>query len=108
MNGGYQIVSLKNINFESGDGFKIDGIFNTIKNTTKPILLTGIVLGGTKFHDTFVQVGLYEEDMFPDFAPNYGNGYFIMLMGLSPRKIVGYYFISEDDYVYYTDAYYVE
>ena len=105
MNGGYQIVNLKNINFEFNDTFKIDGIYNTIKNTIKPVLHTGIVLGGYNLHNTFVSVGYYDESMFIENLPNYGSGYFIAVFGLSPSQPSVYYFISENDDVTCTNTY---
>lgn len=58
MNGGYQIISLGNLDF-SEDGtstYTIEGIHQSIEESLKAILLTGIVIGGVELHDTFVSV----------------------------------------------------
>ena len=52
--GGYQILDLKNTNFALGTGTKVSGAFDTIAGTKKPILVSGIVIAGTEYHDTYV------------------------------------------------------
>ena len=52
--GGYQILDLKNTNFALGTGVKVPGTFTTILGTRKPILVSGIVIAGTEYHDTYV------------------------------------------------------
>ena len=52
--GGYQILDLKNTNFALGTGTVVAGAFETIKGTKKPILVSGIVIAGTEYHDTYV------------------------------------------------------
>ena len=52
--GGYQILDLKNTNFALGTGVVVAGAFSTIKGTKKPILVSGIVIAGTEYHDTYV------------------------------------------------------
>ena len=52
--GGYQILDLKNTNFTLGTGVVVSGAFSTIKGTKKPILVSGIVIAGTEYHDTYV------------------------------------------------------
>ena len=56
--GGYQILDLKNTNFALGTGVKVPGAFVTIKGTKKPILVSGIVIAGTEYHDTYVDFTL--------------------------------------------------
>ena len=47
-----QYIDLKNINLtQNGDTVTIKGIFNTIKNTRKRIVLTNVKLAGTERHD---------------------------------------------------------
>ena len=47
-----QYIDLKNINLtQNGDPVTIKGIFNTIKNTRKRIVLTNVKLAGTERHD---------------------------------------------------------
>ena len=52
--GGYQILDLKNTNFALGTGAVVAGVFDTIAGTKKPILVSGIVIAGTEYHDTYV------------------------------------------------------
>ena len=52
--GGYQILDLKNTNFALGTGALVAGAFETIRGTKKPILVSGIVIAGTEYHDTYV------------------------------------------------------
>ena len=47
-----QYVDLKNIDLlPNGNAVTIKGIFNTIKNTRKSIVLTNVKLGGVERHD---------------------------------------------------------
>ena len=47
-----QYIDLKNFNFsQNGDTATIKGIFNTIKNTRKRIVLTNVKFGGAEIHD---------------------------------------------------------
>ena len=52
--GGYQILDLKNTNFALGTGAVVAGAYGTIAGTKKPILVSGIVIAGTEYHDTYV------------------------------------------------------
>ena len=52
--GGYQIIDLKNKTMTSGVGAVYDGIYDKVKGTRKPILVSGLNLGGTEYHDSFV------------------------------------------------------
>ena len=52
--GGYQILDLKNKSFALGTGAVVAGAFDTIAGTKKPILVSGIVIAGTEYHDTYV------------------------------------------------------
>lgn len=56
MKGGYQIVDLKGVNV--GVTFKpVPGVYESIEgNYYKPLLLSGIVLDGTAYPDTFIEV----------------------------------------------------
>lgn len=58
MNGGYQIINLNNLDF-SDDGtsvYTIDGIHQSLEESMKAVLLTGIVIDGVEQHDCFVAV----------------------------------------------------
>ena len=52
--GGYQILDLKKTRFALGTGVNVPGAFTTISGTKKPILVSGIVIAGTEYHDTYV------------------------------------------------------
>ena len=52
--GGYQILDLKNTNFALGTGAVVTGAYGTIAGTKKPILVSGIVMAGKRYNDTYV------------------------------------------------------
>ena len=52
--GGYQILDLKNTDGALGTGVNVSGALATIMGTKKPILVSGIVIAGTEYHDTYV------------------------------------------------------
>lgn len=54
LKGGYQIIDLNNFDHRSNIGAMHEGIYEKIEGTHKPILLSGIVLNGTEYHDTFI------------------------------------------------------
>ena len=52
--GGYQIINLNNDNHTAGVGMVHEGIYDRIKATKKPILLSGIVVNAVEYHDTYI------------------------------------------------------
>ena len=54
--GGYQIIDLKNINFVSGTGQTVAGIYDLLNANRKVVLLTNIVIDGAWHRDTFVEL----------------------------------------------------
>ena len=56
--GGYQILDLKNTSFALGTGAVVAGAFETIRGTKKPILVSGIVIAGKRYHDAYVDFTL--------------------------------------------------
>lgn len=57
--GGYQILDLKNVELTSGEASSFPGSYETIEGTRKAILVSGLNIGGTEYHDMFVNfVGL--------------------------------------------------
>ena len=57
-NGGYKIIDLKDVNL-STTPVVIAGIYNRVKdNYRKPILLSGIVIGGVEMADCFVDLNV--------------------------------------------------
>lgn len=91
--GGYQILDLKNFVFKSLGGgdfssVNIPGIYEKIKGTTKPILVTGVVWGdsaGTvrlEYRDFFatpIPADLVSKDGYSGLATTYPNSYLITL-----------------------------
>lgn len=52
--GGYQIVDLGGKSFTLGTGIVVDGAYDKIEGTRKPIYVSGIVIAGVEYHDTYV------------------------------------------------------
>ena len=52
--GGYQIVSLNDVNHNLGVSVKHHGIYDKIEGTRKVILLSGIKINNVEYHDMFV------------------------------------------------------
>ena len=52
--GGYQILDLKNKSFALDTATPVAGAFDTIAGTKKPILVSGIVIAGKRYNDTYV------------------------------------------------------
>ena len=63
--GGYQILDLNGIEFVDSEKYVIDGIFNKISETRKPILITNFVLDGPnkiKMRDVFAMFTLETDE----------------------------------------------
>ena len=56
MRGGYQIIDLKGKNFEPGISQYVEGVYELIEGTTKPIMISNFVFAGVKQHDFFAIV----------------------------------------------------
>ena len=54
MRGGYQIIDLQNKPLTTGVGATFNGIYDKIKGTRKAILVTGVNIANTEYHDTHV------------------------------------------------------
>lgn len=52
--GGYQIVDLGGKNFTNEAMKVVKGAYDKIKGTRKPIYVSGIMIDGTEYHDTYV------------------------------------------------------
>ena len=52
--GGYQIVDLGGKSFTLGQSRNVRGAYDKIKGTRKPIYVSGIVIAGIEYHDTYV------------------------------------------------------
>lgn len=59
--GGYKLIDLKDIKLTVGDdGVTVKGIYNSIKNSyNKPLILTGINIGGFERNDVFIDFSFY-------------------------------------------------
>lgn len=55
--GGYQIIDLQNKPL-SGVGMQYEGLYEKIEGTKKPILLSGLNVDGTEYHDAFVNINV--------------------------------------------------
>lgn len=53
--GGYQIINLDNVEHKQNVGVVHDGIYSKIKGTQKPIMISGINIGGLDYHDCYVK-----------------------------------------------------
>lgn len=56
LKGGYQIIDLADKEHTLSVGVEHEGIYEKIEGTRKAILLSGINIGGTEYHDTFVEL----------------------------------------------------
>ena len=54
--GGYQIIDLKNKNFTLGTGMVVEGAYEKIECTLKPIYFSGISIAGVEYNDCYVQI----------------------------------------------------
>ena len=91
--GGYQILDLKNLVIKSVGGgeynsINIPGIYEKIKGTNKPILVTGVVWGDQEgtvtigyrdFFSTPIPADQVSGDGYAEFETNYPNSYLIKL-----------------------------
>ena len=69
MRGGYLIIDLNNKNFENGVGMVVDGIYERIESTRKPVRFSNFVFGENEFRDidlfTIGRLGsTYQADVF--------------------------------------------
>lgn len=53
--GGYQIIDLGGKKLTSNVGMTYNGLYEKIEGTNKPILVSGINLGGKEYHDTWCE-----------------------------------------------------
>lgn len=62
--GGYKLIDLKDNKFTvGGDGITVKGIYNSIENSyNKPLILTGINIGGVEKNDVFVDFAVDSEN----------------------------------------------
>ena len=83
-----QYVDLKNINLtQNGNPVTIKGIFNTIKNTRKRVVLTNVKLAGTERHDVTGAV-------------NVGGGKFVIVQAIDTG--IRIFEISSNDTIKFT------
>ena len=83
-----QYIDLQNINLnQNGDPVTIKGIFNTIKNTRKRVVLTNVKLDGTEIHDVTGAV-------------NTGGGKFVIVQAIDTG--IRSFVISSNDTIKFT------
>lgn len=76
MNGGYQIVDFSDVDFKpDGSTYNVEGIYELVEGTRKPILVTNFTVGGTEYHDVFAIVHPEE------------NGAYALITGLYTIRI---------------------
>ena len=51
--GGYQIIDLGGKNLTINVGMVYEGLYESIENTTKPILISGLVINHYEYNDTY-------------------------------------------------------
>lgn len=58
--GGYKLIDLKDSKLTVGKGVTVKGIYNSIENSyNKPLILTGINIGGIERNDVFIDFNNY-------------------------------------------------
>lgn len=76
--GGYQIIDLSAYKFTNGESQSIPNVYNIIKNTKKVVLISGLTVDGTEYHDMFT-VFIPYETYFYGLAQYEGNNiYFVV------------------------------
>ena len=60
--GGYQIIDLENKKFRFEVGIVYEGIYESIENTTKATLISGLNVEGTQYNDVFVNLRVVGAD----------------------------------------------
>lgn len=58
LKGGYQIIDLEDKELTSGVGMVYEGIYEKIEGNRKAILISGLNVEGTEYHDTFVELAV--------------------------------------------------
>lgn len=53
--GGYQIINLDGVVHNYGSAVTHEGIYERIKGTQKPIMISGINIDGAEYHDCYVE-----------------------------------------------------
>lgn len=65
MRGGELIVDLKNVNFVNNVGQVVDGIYELIENTRKPVRLCNVKLDGSEKRDIILtDIGIVGSDYY--------------------------------------------
>ena len=85
--GGYQIIDFNGYDFTSANhSVVIDGIYEKIEGTMKPILLTGVVLDGVEQRNAFVNLEVYEGTY--RIMSSYYSGGYIVNITISDNDVV--------------------
>ena len=62
--GGYKIIDLKNKELTVDVGMVYEGIYESIESTNKPILLSGLNIGGKEYPDFWAFPEIYESNYY--------------------------------------------
>lgn len=60
--GGYKILDLQNKNIVNGAYAIVDGVYEAIESTTKPLLLSGLRFNDVEYRDTYVTATVSGQD----------------------------------------------
>lgn len=61
--GGYKLIDLKDNKLTVDGGVTVKGIYNSIENSyNKPLILTGINIGGVERNDVFIDFAVNSDD----------------------------------------------
>lgn len=71
MRGGYKIIDLQNKNITTESSITIDGIYDSIESTQKPILVENIIIDEVDKKSLFVEVDVNENSNYVFTAYNY-------------------------------------
>ena len=69
--GGYKLIDLKDNKFTvGGNGVTVKGIYNSIESSyNKPLILTGINIGGIERNDIFINFSVNSGNYVADISP---------------------------------------
>lgn len=61
--GGYKVVNFKDENITTENGATVSGVYESLENNYhKALMISGVVIDGTEYNDTFVEVTVSGSD----------------------------------------------
>lgn len=61
--GGYKVVNFKDENITAENGATVSGVYESLENNYhKALMISGVVIDGTEYNDTFVEVTVSGSD----------------------------------------------